>query len=72
VLGLLYHGANDRGMVTRGIRRLAKDSGLGLGSVQRAVQQLVVTELISVVRQDDRFGTTYRVVDSVFPVLKNG
>jgi hypothetical protein len=63
VLTALYRDANDRGLVTRGVRRLASETRLDKGTVSSAIEELGRVEVVEVVKVDRQYGTTYRVLD---------
>jgi hypothetical protein len=75
VLAALYRGANDRGIVKRGMRRLADETRLSIGPVHAAIHRLCDVDVVSVIGESKQFGNTYRVDDvlsSLPPSLTTG
>jgi hypothetical protein len=72
VLAALYNSANDKGLVTRGVRRLARETRLHTETVSIARQRLLAVDVVAVVRTSRQFGTTYKVDDVLAPKAPPG
>jgi hypothetical protein len=61
LLAYLYRHANDLGLVRRGTRRMAEELRISHPTVTAARRQLLDTEVVVLVNEDKRYGSTFKV-----------